>query len=99
VHAAPATPIGAIHVEVDQNIPPVLCRCIVDLYAHTATTFPLGIKMSLMTELHLTSTPTVQTNAAQFQTMQANFLAKTETQKVNVWPNTIYNPQQAYAIF
>ncbi len=61
--------------------------------------FPLGIKMSIVTVLHPTSSPAECTKASQFQTMQASFLAKIEIQKVSIWPNTIHNPQQVYATF
>jgi len=55
--------------------------------------------MSIVIELHPTSSPAECTKASQFQTMQASFLAKIETQKVSISPNTIHNPQQVYATF
>ena len=57
-------------------------KCIDRIYAPFAQTFPLGIKMRLMPEIHDLTNPETLAKVAQLQALQAHFLASTETMQI-----------------
>jgi len=73
----------AIHVEVDSSTSPSQLKCLEKVYATEAKTFPLGIKMRLVSPCK-TGTHNVQpTPVGQLICLQARFLKYTETSRIS----------------
>jgi len=79
-HTRPRT--KAIHIEVDEKILPKEQQRVESLYASTARTFPLGIKMRLIPELGTTVPSTTSGQVIQMTNRQARFLAYTKTSRL-----------------
>jgi len=73
----------AIHMEVEYNIQPQQKKQIERIYASTAHTFPLGIKMRLVAPIQDATNSVTLANALQLQELQERFLATTETRWIH----------------
>jgi len=70
-------------MEVKINMFPQQKKCIEHIYALTAQTFPLGIKMCFMPKIHNVTNPETLTKVVQLQALQEWFLASTETRQIH----------------
>jgi len=76
-HTVPS--IKAIHIEVEKSIPSLQQTSLERIYSATARTFPLGIKMQLVPELHALTNSEAYDKAIRLHSLQAKFLDRTET--------------------
>jgi len=84
-------------MEVEYNIQPQQKKQIERIYASTAHTFPLGIKMRLVAPIQDATNSVTLANALKLQELQERFLAATETRRIhNAEGDNSHNKRQLY---
>jgi len=79
-----ATPILALHLEVDSREQRRSRKKIATIYTIHSKEFPLGIRMRLVPELHTLNNPATRMQVTELQHRQRQFLAQTETYQLAV---------------